>query len=325
MSISRATALLFCNLFLCAFCVVFMGACHADEPQKNGPSRDAANTGVFSLNTMDADALVRHWQHYFEKILSCEVEYQLVDSDSPEQANAYRFVLNGRKFRADVSIEQGSEKIRTGTIHGKSYAYDGENYQTLVAYTGGQQLLQIRSAPTFSSTPYGQTPPIVAAFRFILEVEAPGSIETFQSDETWAKFRSRIVKIEPFTRKGIPGITVFIKSERPDENYEVFVDLERGFPFYKKVTALIHENGKEIVDVREVEITKTLIWKVGRDEFLWPLDSEGTLTQNGQVVLSRKIQSKGTPRINQLIHTRFTLPRTQATTLVDLTELTDHK
>lgn len=286
----------------------------APVAEVQAPATDAQRP-VLDYAKPEADAIVRHWQRYFSSLRSCEAEYKYSEvfsqiSSEVGRIYKYKFILDGRKFRFENQFPISASPT---SLRSRINVFDGVTYQRLTEFTSGERVLATKAAPIFADIPYGAVPPMLSVFRFVFEEDSPVSIEQLHDPQIWLAFQNRIKKIDPVLREETPGFLVHIDGTKPNESWVVFVDARYGFPFYKKRTYQEMEDGKQVIESNETNVTKIATWRAGREEMPWPLKYEGSVSRNGTQVLKGVFEMINTPKINQLVKERFSLPRSQAT------------
>jgi hypothetical protein len=130
---------------------------------------------------------------------------------------------------------------------------------------------------------------------------------------------SRITSIKDGKWQGKNGQYVTIKGTSKTMKYTVFVDRHSQFPLYTRREQMLNTRQGIVSQQNEVIVINGITRKVGTMPLFFPTKVEGRTVRAGKERISGYEEVIGTIKINQPIQSKniFTIPRSQATTLMD--------
>ncbi len=216
--------------------------------------------------------------------------------------------IDGRNYRAE-NKNLGKRSDIPAFIH----AYDGKNYQRLIA--GSSSTLYIsKKAKAHEPSPYIGGLPLIWLFSFAFAKGDAKTLETLQTPSTWQYLGKRIKEFKPSTRNGNAGyrmvVTPFVQSSSSLGLTTMFIDGRTLLPTYIEQVASLQAKGQ----VTRFQVVKTTPVQLPSLEVL--PSSLIVETLQGEKLIERIAVETETLKVNVSIPNQiFTLPRSQATTI----------
>ncbi len=273
-----------------------------------------ANAPAYAQNDAAKSRILRTWFDAFRGVRSLSSQSRLTISVNARFKATEGFVANsriwidGRKYRAE-----NKNSVTNGEIPAFIHAYDGKNYQRLIA--DSSSILYIsKKAKAHEPSPYLGGLPLILLFDFAFAKGDAKTLETLQRPSTWDYLGKRIKEFKPSTRDGNAGyrmvVTPFVRSSSSLGTTTVFVDGKTLLPTY--IEQVANPQGKgEVVRYKVVKTTPVQLpsLKVLPSSILM----EGL---QGQELILRSTIETQTLKVNIPIPNQvFTIPKSQATTV----------